>query len=453
VVLSYVPADVIDDPVRLAALVRDVEAAGRLHHPGAVQVLGTEAAGDALAIMESFRPGETIRALLDAAGRLPPEIAARVVADACAAVASAHAIDTGEGQPLVHGSLSPDRIAVGHDGGALVSGFGAAGGGVAAADVRALAAVLHECLSGEPPSGDEVSLALPGIPPSLAEVVARVLHGEPPSAGELGRAIAGAVPLAAHAEVMAYAEAILPAARGERAGASDAQDSRASAAEDPAEAVGEAEDPVRRAPAAEPLQPPGGADAARVFAAPPPAPTRSRLPLLVAVCALAGFAVGFAAARSGLGAAPAPALTPGETANGGPSAHAAAAEVPAAARTPAAPAPATLARELPAPAAEPASPSVRPPSSDAPKSGASRPREAASVRRPAPTSAQGVLAVTAPAEAEVLLDGRPVGRGSLRREIPVGPHLIEVRLDGASVAERFEVASGETWTYEVTPTP
>jgi hypothetical protein len=70
-----------------------------------------------------------------------------------------------------------------------------------------------------------------------------------------------------------------------------------------------------------------------------------------------------------------------------------------------------------------------------------------------PPAEPGFLDVTAPDEAEVFLDGRRIGKGSVRREIREGAHRIEVRLGAARVAERFSVAPGETWTYEVTPTP
>jgi hypothetical protein len=53
----------------------------------------------------------------------------------------------------------------------------------------------------------------------------------------------------------------------------------------------------------------------------------------------------------------------------------------------------------------------------------------------------------------VFLDGKRIGSGSVRRDVAEGAHRIEVRLGAARVAERFSVAAGETWTYEVTPTP
>ena len=82
VVIAFPPPAVADDPERLSGLLRAVDAAIRLHHPGAATVLGTETIDGALAIVEEHRAGLPVRALLDAAGRLPPEVAVRVVLDA-----------------------------------------------------------------------------------------------------------------------------------------------------------------------------------------------------------------------------------------------------------------------------------------------------------------------------------------------------------------------------------
>ncbi|HET7824717.1 MAG TPA: hypothetical protein VFK90_05270, partial [Anaeromyxobacter sp.] len=65
---------------------------------------------------------------------------------------------------------------------------------------------------------------------------------------------------------------------------------------------------------------------------------------------------------------------------------------------------------------------------------------------------KGMLLVAAPADAEVFLDERRIGRGNVHLEIPEGAHRIEVRLGEARVAENFTLAAGETWTYDVTPT-
>jgi hypothetical protein len=58
--------------------------------------------------------------------------------------------------------------------------------------------------------------------------------------------------------------------------------------------------------------------------------------------------------------------------------------------------------------------------------------------------------VNAPAEADVFLDGRRIGQGSLKTEIPDGAHRIEVRLGEERAGERFTLEAGETWTYDVT---
>jgi hypothetical protein len=65
---------------------------------------------------------------------------------------------------------------------------------------------------------------------------------------------------------------------------------------------------------------------------------------------------------------------------------------------------------------------------------------------------RGLLDVTAPPEAEVLVDGRLLGHGNLKVELWEGAHRIEVRLGAARAQERFTLAPGETWTYAITPT-
>jgi hypothetical protein len=475
VVLSFAPAALLDDPERLAALVRDVEAAGRLHHPGAMPVLGTETLDDQLAVVEPFRPGATVRALLDAGGRLPPDVAARVVVDACAAVARAHAIDAEEGRALVHGGIGPSRILVGEDGAAVVSGFGAGGGGAPADDVRALAAVLFECLAGEPPGDATALLQLPGIPPALADAVVRALGsvGTPPSPSALAQAIAGAGPLASHADVSAYTDVVLPKVPGaapERSRAEVAAEDLIVEPTDPAVASGrtppaEAVSPAAARPGVgtfveptfEPLpRPPAtrpGADPAGVFAAPAPPAPRSRLPIAVAaVCLLAGFAGGLAAAWAGIeprrlwDALRAADPTEQARAPGAEAARASAAPLPAMEST-----------------AEPEvvpAPTPRPPRASAASRRTKASAKAAKGAKPAgaPTAtpvptAKGFLDVTAPAGSEVLLDGRHIGVGGLRVEIPVGRHHIEVRLGEAKVEEAFDLSPGETWTYAVTPAP
>ncbi|HEY6004246.1 MAG TPA: PEGA domain-containing protein, partial [Anaeromyxobacter sp.] len=219
VVLAHVPHAVLDDPARLAALVRDVEAAGRLHHPSAVPVLGTQTLDDGLVVVETHRPGTNLRALLDAGGRLPPDVAVRVAIDACGAVGRAHTLDAGDGKKLVHGAIRPERILVGEDGGALVMGFGTGAPAEPADDVRALAAVLHECLAGEPPGSPPSSLEEAGVSSVLAAAVARGLGAAPyapSSPAALVEAVVAAGTVASHSDVAAYVDAILPPGEGAR---------------------------------------------------------------------------------------------------------------------------------------------------------------------------------------------------------------------------------------------
>lgn len=458
VVLAFAPPAVADDPTRLAALLRDVEAAARLHHPGAATVVGTETIDGELAVVELHRPGATLRALLDASGRLPPDIAARVGLDASAALARAHAVDAGDGVRLVHGAVDAARIVVGEDGSAFVCGLGLAGGGDPAKDLLALGAVLHEVLAGEPPGEPPQPLGVPGIPAALAAAVDRATGaaGPPfPSVAALGEAIAAASPPAAHAAVAAYADAVLPADEGERAelGRALASALGVEAEEVPDDLIVEATDPHVRASTAAPrpdgpTAPPRTPDAVGTF--PKPRPRRgSRLPLFVGLIGLAaGLAAGFTLSRR------VPTLL-ADVRRAVVSAAPATAELLPPARAPAA-APPALAPELPAPAAPevPEVPEVLPERVPPPPP---RPAKSAGVR-PARTSAvgsvrRGTLDVAAPFDAVVFLDGRRIGHGNVRIEVAVGSHRIEVRRAGATVAERFSVDAGETWTYAVTPTP
>ncbi len=447
VVLSFVPSSVLDAPERLAALSRDVEAAGRLHHPSAMPVLGTETVGDALAIVEEWRPGATVRALLDAGGRLPADLAARIAADVCGALARAHATDAGDGRRLAHGALSADHVLVGEDGIARLCGFGEAAGGDPPGDLRALASVLHECLAGEPPGPAAARLDAPGVPPALAAAVDRALGAAPGgpygSAAALTEAIA-ATPLASQPDVAAYAEAIVPAEEGGR-GALRRAVAQAAGAE-PSEEVSEdyivePTDPLVQPPPRDLPRPPQtrpGVDPAGVFHAPAAPPPRSPVPIVLAVaalCAVAGFAIGFAWSLARVPPPPPVSLELPAPDPGAPPAAAQAAAPAGAVAT-------SAATKPPAPAR-----------GKAPPHAAKAPAKPAKLAQKAAAPAgKGKLSVSAPDDAEVFLDGKKIGRGSLEVEIAAGAHRLEVRRGDAKVGEKFSVEPNETWTYDVTPT-
>jgi hypothetical protein len=547
VLLAPVVAEVADDPARLARLAAEVEACARLFHPHVLPPSGLEGFGEGLAVVHPFRDGVTVRELLDAGGRLPPDVAVRIAVDACAGLAHVHGRSGPDERPLVHGALTARSLLVTPSGAALVTGFCAeapAGAGPAD-DLRALGAILYECLAGEPPPEARRPLDAPGVPPALAAAVERALAGER-SAEALSRALAQAVAPAGREAAAAYADAIVPADEGARADRRKLVE-RAAPPPRPPREDGAAEEVAEDAIVGEPTPIPGpsdsvaddaivgeitpdpsghgretsgrGADrptaqrvapertpapAPRVAPVPPiapeptpapaPAQTRdlslpaapprpSRAPLVAAaVMAAVGFAAGFAITRlpaSAGAAAVAPAVSAPVPESPVPPPAPTAAPAPAPAPAPVKPTP------PPAPPRKAAKPSIAvtadPPGDvyvDGRRAGRTpvtvpvsrgthevRLREKSlgidvrkrvSVRGPETpvrfAIGMGTLVVTAPEEAEVFVDGRRVGRGDLTLDIPEGDHRIEVRLGGARTGERFRLAPGERWTYEVTPT-
>ena len=421
VVVSFPPPTVTADPARREALLRAAVAAGKVRHPGIAPVLGVETVDGELAVVEEHRPGTPLRALLDAAGRTPPDVAVRVGLDVAAGLTAAHAVEIA-GTRLAHGAVDAAAIVVGDRGDISLSGLGLVAGATPEADLRRLGAILHECVAGEPPAEPPRPLDVPGVPPALAAAVDRAtgaahhgLDGPASLAAALGAALATP---AAPSDVAAYVDAILPPDEGERAAVRTT--------------LAAALDRVATSPATpgQPLRAATTPESARTFArpAPPSTAVRSRLPVVAGAIALAvGFAAGLAAQRT-LRRAPAP-VSP----------SVAAPEVP----------------EVSAPAAPPpvATPAPAPPAPE-PSRAKPAPSKAGKRAAPAPRSAgKGSLEVTAPDDAEVFLDGRRIGRGNVRTEVPSGPHRIEVRRSGAVVRERFTLAPGENWTYAVTPTP
>ena len=491
VVLSFAPPALLEDPARLAALSRDAEAGARVHHPHVVQVIGLEMVEDQLALVEPYRPGTTLRALLDASGRVPVELAVRIACDAAAGLGALHAVDPGDGQPLAHGALTAERIVVAEDGSSLVEGVGTGAGRSPADDVRALAAVLFEAVTGEKPPSPLLALVAPGVPPPLAAVLDRALGaatGVPfPSASALAEALAATFPPATVEAVAVYAEAAAPPPAVGPPPVPEAP-------EVSAELIAPVPEPlVDATPTASERTP--VPDAAITFPAPRAARIGRRLPVaaILAGLGLVGFAAGFGLSRWRAAPAPPPAPAPQAAPADDPA-------PPAAAPAPAAP-----------PTGSSSPPAVAPPAAPAPPPAPARARTSAApslsvtavppvevlvdgksvgrapvlvevtagehevrlrdraqrvdvrrkvtVRAPATPVrfqlARGSLTVTAPPDVEIWVDGRTVGKGDQKVELWEGTHVVEARREGSrAVHERFELTPEQTsYTYTVTPTP
>lgn len=185
----------------LVALMRDTAAfvdamrlASRLQHPSIMPLLGAGAsgAGDIYYAM-AYQPGDTARDRLDRDGPLPASEVARIGAEACDALALAHA------EGLTHGTLAPGNLHVMSDGRVRVADIGLRAALVVAgidperlneimgapqymspeqlegrsvdarSDVYSLGAALYELLTGKPPFGGRTT----------SYVIAAVLAEEP----------------------------------------------------------------------------------------------------------------------------------------------------------------------------------------------------------------------------------------------------------------------------------
>jgi hypothetical protein len=256
VLLRPVPGELWREPGRRAQLQREVRRAADLMHPNVAQPLGLDEAEDAATRIEAWAEVEPLSEVLATGGRMPPTIAARVLADACAGVHFAHEED-GDGS-VVHGHLRPEALLVSRSGVTQVAGFGAGvvegarplrerlpwvspeqllGGPGAAdrqSDVYLLGLVLHACLAGEPPFAGEADVEKAvlegrpapleplGVPRALAEVVeratARRASDRHASAAELARDVERAAgDLAPPGALAAWLDVLLPAGEGVRA--------------------------------------------------------------------------------------------------------------------------------------------------------------------------------------------------------------------------------------------
>jgi hypothetical protein len=201
---------------RLAQVVTAARAASRLTDTRLTQVFDVEDSWDHGYIVLEWPVGDTLADLLSE-GSIDPLAAARIVAEAAAALSGAHAAG------LAHLCLRPDAIRWTAGGGVKVTGLGidAALSGVTAddpelADTRGLGQLLYAALTGLWPGPDcpelppapepDGELARPatvrtGIPPALDEVAGRALaladvdeEAAYQSPAELAAALSAAIP-------------------------------------------------------------------------------------------------------------------------------------------------------------------------------------------------------------------------------------------------------------------
>jgi serine/threonine protein kinase len=150
-----------EEPAARAAMAREGLVLGRARHPAlpALRGLGTDAAGPYL--VETFIPGASVRALVEAwrarGQDVPAHLVAHVAASASAALAALHGLADARGPILFsHGDLCPEHVMLGPHGEVAFIDLGAArsadtGPALATADRGTLPYAAPEVARGEAP--------------------------------------------------------------------------------------------------------------------------------------------------------------------------------------------------------------------------------------------------------------------------------------------------------------
>lgn len=106
--------------------------AARIHHANVVEVRDVEVTPEGITLVMPYIDGATLGDLWYAASknglRIPPPVALRIILDACAGLAAAHALTDENGAPLgiIHRDVSPQNLLIGADGVTRVGDFGVA---------------------------------------------------------------------------------------------------------------------------------------------------------------------------------------------------------------------------------------------------------------------------------------------------------------------------------------
>ncbi|NUW45080.1 serine/threonine protein kinase [Nonomuraea rhodomycinica] len=184
----------MDDPGFVARFQGEARAMATINHSGVVDVYDYGVSGDTVYLVMKFVDGEPLDRLLARLGRIPPQAAMELIAQAAAALQAVHE------QGIVHRDVKPGNLLVQRDGTLVLTDFGIARSDLAnrltdagmvlgtaaycapeqaegapvtpAVDIYALGVVAYECLAGQRPfDGDSaVTIALKHIreaPPPL----------------------------------------------------------------------------------------------------------------------------------------------------------------------------------------------------------------------------------------------------------------------------------------------
>ncbi|MFG1710628.1 protein kinase [Nonomuraea sp. M3C6] len=188
----------MEDPGFVARFQGEARAMATINHSGVVDVYDYGVSGDTVYLVMKFVDGEPLDRLLARLGRIPPQAAMELIAQAASALQAVH------DQGIVHRDVKPGNLLVQRDGTLVLTDFGIARSDLAnrltdagmvlgtaaycapeqaegapvtpAVDIYALGVVAYECLVGQRPfNGDSaVTIALKHIreapPPLPAEI-------------------------------------------------------------------------------------------------------------------------------------------------------------------------------------------------------------------------------------------------------------------------------------------
>lgn len=157
--------------------VREVEVAARLQHPHVVPVHAAGEADGTLYYVTPYLEGESLRDRVDRNGRLSAEEAVQIARQVAGVLQHAHE------RGIVHRDVKSSKVFL-QSGHAVVTDFGIASAlgaddGDEHTDVRGLAGVVAEMLTGRTIDAHSDQVASVDLPPAIARVVDRALSTDP----------------------------------------------------------------------------------------------------------------------------------------------------------------------------------------------------------------------------------------------------------------------------------